>query len=390
MKRKSRVLLLCGTIMMTMFALTGCGKTKVNLNDSVKVKFTGYNEAGTAEMNNLTFAQEVVYDNWELFGLTKEQKQDGDLYTNPDAYNFMDNVSYTLDKTTGLSNGDKVKVQWTVYDNNLTDTEKKLKAKFEYSDMELTVEGLEDAQSWDPFANVEYSYSGTSKNGFISINGNQDDVPDLLYTTEIENGGLSNGDVVKIVLEAPDNQDVTEYCMTYGKIPTTLSTEVTVDGLEGCVTELTQIPDEILQKMDGEVRDKVAADAAATWAWKLSEMESVGNYLLCSKDGNSYPQNYLYYIYKITELNEDTGETVSYYYYGLYENVIRLGDGTISVDLTDITVPKGKLGFSGAVEGEAFLRGEQYFVGYEDLETLFNKQVVAKSDKYTYTSTVNQ
>ena len=43
MKRGKKGLVLAGALLLTMFALTGCGKTKINLNDYVEVNFSGYN-----------------------------------------------------------------------------------------------------------------------------------------------------------------------------------------------------------------------------------------------------------------------------------------------------------------------------------------------------------
>lgn len=39
MKRGKKGLVLAGALLLTMFALTGCGKTKINLNDYVEVNF---------------------------------------------------------------------------------------------------------------------------------------------------------------------------------------------------------------------------------------------------------------------------------------------------------------------------------------------------------------
>ena len=40
MKRGKKGLVLAGALLLTMFALTGCGKTKINLNDYVAVSYT--------------------------------------------------------------------------------------------------------------------------------------------------------------------------------------------------------------------------------------------------------------------------------------------------------------------------------------------------------------
>ena len=73
MKRGKKGLVLAGALLLTMFALTGCGKTKINLNDYVEVNFSGYNTAGQAEINELKIRNDIILDHWETFGLTEEQ-----------------------------------------------------------------------------------------------------------------------------------------------------------------------------------------------------------------------------------------------------------------------------------------------------------------------------
>ena len=59
MKRGKKGLVLAGALLLTMFALTGCGKTKINLNDYVEVNFSGYNTAGQAEINELKIRNDM-------------------------------------------------------------------------------------------------------------------------------------------------------------------------------------------------------------------------------------------------------------------------------------------------------------------------------------------
>lgn len=79
MKRGKKGLVLAGALLLTMFALTGCGKTKINLNDYVEVNFSGYNTAGQAEINELKIRNDIILDHWETFGLTEEQHENDRL-----------------------------------------------------------------------------------------------------------------------------------------------------------------------------------------------------------------------------------------------------------------------------------------------------------------------
>ena len=167
MKRGKKGLVLAGALLLTMFALTGCGKTKINLNDYVEVNFSGYNTAGQAEINELKIRNDIILDHWETFGLTEEQHENEQAAANEDTRQFVESVSYSLDKMSGLQNGDAVTLQWNVQEKELDELAKKIKAEFVYSDMTFTVEGLEEPEDRDPFEGTEINYRG--KLPFVSV-----------------------------------------------------------------------------------------------------------------------------------------------------------------------------------------------------------------------------
>ena len=130
MKRGKKGLVLAGALLLTMFALTGCGKTKINLNDYVEVNFSGYNTAGQAEINELKIRNDIILDHWETFGLTEEQHENEQAAANEDTRQFVESVSYSLDKMSGLQNGDAVTLQWNVQEKELDELAKKIKAEY--------------------------------------------------------------------------------------------------------------------------------------------------------------------------------------------------------------------------------------------------------------------
>lgn len=54
-------------------------------------------------------------------------------------------------------------------------------------------------------------------------------------------------------------------------------------------------------------------------------------------------------------------------------------DGTVSVDVEDVATPDGKYYnwgmYAGEVHGEAFMKGDVYFIGYEHLNELYEDKV---------------
>lgn len=411
MKRGKKGLVLAGALLLTMFALTGCGKTKINLNDYVEVNFSGYNTAGQAEINELKIRNDIILDHWETFGLTEEQHENEQAAANEDTRQFVESVSYSLDKMSGLQNGDAVTLQWNVQEKELDELAKKIKAEFVYSDMTFTVEGLEEPEDWDPFEGTEINYRG--KLPFVSVDYIEhpagSDVPGLIWTnsdTDFNNRaeesadaehisrGLENGDTITVNISAPDGQDIMQFCAMQGKRPIALSKDFTVEGLDSYVYDFSQIPADLLQQMDEKVQGILQEEAENTWDWRLAEMKLLGNYFLCARDEGMSTPNYLYFIYEITAVDDSTGNSKIYYYYGRYRNLKIASDGTVSVDVEDVATPDGKYYnwgmYAGEVHGEAFMKGDVYFIGYEHLNELYEDKVQQWDDRYICTSTVNQ
>ena len=411
MKRGKKGLVLAGALLLTMFALTGCGKTKINLNDYVEVNFSGYNTAGQAEINELKIRNDIILDHWETFGLTEEQHENEQAAANEDTRQFVESVSYSLDKMSGLQNGDAVTLQWNVQEKELDELAKKIKAEFVYSDMTFTVEGLEEPEDWDPFEGTEINYRG--KLPFVSVDYIEhpagSDVPGLIWTnsdTDFNNRaeesadaehisrGLENGDTITVNISAPDGQDIMQFCAMQGKRPIALSKDFTVEGLDGYVYDFSQIPADLLKQMDEKVQGILQEEAENTWDWRLAEMKLLGNYFLCARDEGMSTPNYLYFIYEITAVDDSTGNSQIYYYYGRYRNLKIASDGTVSVDVEDVATRDGKYYnwgmYAGEVHGEAFMKGDVYFIGYEHLNELYEDKVQQWDDRYICISTVNQ
>lgn len=411
MKKGKKGLVLAGALLLTMLTLTGCGKTKINLNDYVEVNFSGYNTAGQAEIDELKIRNDIILDHWETFGLTEEQHENEQAAANEDTRQFVGSVSYSLDKISGLQNGDAVTLQWNVQEKELDELAKKIKAEFVYSDMTFTVEGLEEPEDWDPFEGTEINYRG--KLPFVSVDYIEhpagSDVPGLIWTNsdadfnnsaeesadaEHISRGLENGDTITVNISAPDGQDIMQFCAMQGKRPIALSKDFTVEGLDGYVYDFSQIPADLLQQMDEKVQGILQEEAENTWDWRLAEMKLLGNYFLCARDEGMSTPNYLYFIYEITAVDDSTGNSQIYYYYGRYRNLKIASDGTVSVDVEDVAMPDGKYYnwgmYAGEVHGEAFMKGDVYFIGYEHLNELYEDKVQQWDDRYICISTVNQ
>ena len=91
------------------FLLSACGKTTINLNDYLIVKYDGYDTIGTASW---WIDQEKLFtDNAKAFKLNDKH---GSGYMRLAALSY--NFSGKLSETENLENGDKIEFHWR---NNL-------------------------------------------------------------------------------------------------------------------------------------------------------------------------------------------------------------------------------------------------------------------------------
>lgn len=372
------------------FAMTSCGRKTINLNDYVTIETEGYDTVGKAHY--YFDSEQLVEDNLEVFGLNEDSG-----FALLDVLDTVEsNLDGELDKTDSISNGDRITFKWD--ESGKEKLEEKYKISLKYGDKTLDVEGLEEAKTFNPFDHISVSFSGIAPNGEANV-VISDTMPVGGLDVEIDKrNGLKKGDKVKVTV-GDSAEAAKDYCFARGYIPTETEMEFTVEGLSSYVQKLDEIPTDAYDKMDKHAQDVLTAHVAETWgeAEELRKIELIGNYLLTPKDSDISVDvnNYLYYIYKITIKDvskKDEKANYEYYYYSYYPNIVLLEDGTCSFDLGSITVPEGSMSW-GEVYGEAFAMTapddhSYFYPGYKDLDSLFNKHVTAKIDRYNYETTV--
>lgn len=361
--------------------LVGCGKTTVDLDEYLTIEVDGYDSMGEAKAN---FDIDALED--EYYGKIKDP--DGDKADIRDFVN--DCVSGNLNKTSGLSNGDTVIWTWDCKENR---AEEDYNVKFKCSDIEYAVGNLKKVESFNPFDYLSVTFTGTSPYGAITLNpdSNQPEMSYISFSAD-KKKDLKTGDTVTVSasIEIPDDAFVEKF----GKIPGKTEETYTVEGLAHYVKDLSEIPSDMYNKMDTQLQDELAAEYV-NLGWDnstITNMELLGNYMLYLKEGmDGSPANYVYFIYEVTfhHTNDEYEGDYSYYWYGYYTDVMILEDGTCSFDLSNYTVPQSDW-ILAPREKATFLGGKLYAYGYNDLDSLFNKHVVSKKDKYDYVDTVKQ
>ena len=224
-------------LIIVLFVFVLGGSKTVDLDKYITVTYDGVDTVGTA---TAAFDYDkFIKDNQGKIKFTKEAKKQARQfgYTDQDAadllYQAYIDGYYYLDPSVHLTNGDKVTLTWQYSDADITDITDTVNVKLKYADKEFTVKDLPEAETFDPFDGLTVNWEGVDTAGSVSIDASNvpSEASDCEYTAD-KTSGLSNGDTVTITLTTWDGEDPTSMILEYyGKIPSTLTKEYTVEGL---------------------------------------------------------------------------------------------------------------------------------------------------------------
>ena len=370
---RKRKIMVVALITLMGLLMTGCGKKKIDVTEDLTVNFDGYNGYGTAMLEN-EYA-------WESEALEAAGVKSIDTFSDlGDALVIEMAITYEVYPKENLSNGDEV----TVIAQIDEDVAEEYKIKFVSNEIKFVVKGLPEIEPVDLFENIDISCLGIAPNvTAILDNANTDSYVSMRFKMDKSNN-LNVGDVITVTADY-NKEDLLEA----GYIAESDAKEFVVEGVAQYVNELTQIPDELLEKMKKQMEDATKAYVAVEWSEekKLKKMEYLGSYLLTVKDGlqRNNDFNMIYLIYRMDVENLDGN--FSYYTYCKYKDLVILEDGTCSVDISNYSLPDG-YEFFGNVSGEAFIKGKYYYIGYENIDSLFNNCVTKNIEYYEYESNV--
>lgn len=249
------------------------------MND-VKVEFSGYNHQGNARLSG-NYSQKI-----------------SDIMSKKKNMSASD-ISISLNKDSGLSNGDKVVVR-------VSSSLKKSPIKTETKT--VTVSGLKKSTSYT----IDSLLKNVKFNGFNHYGTAKYD-EDVFSTTD-DNKNLSNGD--KITFELSQNyidQELGKGKVLKGKHTTT----VEVSGLKDTV-QVSNISD-LLNQTDSMARDNNKSDSFSTYTVTRQDSYFLGkniNSSWYSDDSSSEGEFSILTIYKIDEKSDDESEPSKYKVYG--------------------------------------------------------------------------
>ena len=213
---------------------------KMNINDYVTVEFTGYDSMGTAT---------VTFDNDEfLYDFSQNAKLDSKIQREADKLGLTDTqdifkeglfadldlqsrITYELNTSTDLSNGDEVVLSWSIDEDYIAEH---YGIKLEADAQELSVVGLEDVVTFNPFDDLKVTFSGNDGEGVVELEiTSDDDIYEGITFRADTSSGLSNGDKITVTYGPNFGKDLQTYCaQNYGMVPDPVTQEYEVTGLK--------------------------------------------------------------------------------------------------------------------------------------------------------------
>ena len=361
------------------------GKKKLPVDSTVKVEFSGVDGYGQASI--------VGASDWmDSVSLTT----DGDEWQQLGTALVLDSaVSYSLSESEGLSNGDVIKLEIKV--------DKETLKQYGYKAKNITkkykVKGLGEIKEFDPFEDMDVVISGTAPYTEVEVTYSNSKVSGIEYVPDVTEG-VTNGDKIKIKIKSSTDEDILECCGKQGYKPTKTETTYEVKGLNAYVQKLDDIPEDSLKKIKSQCSDIIASETS-DWEPNDNEYknrkqyighEYVAHYVFQLKEGlepnlwssNTGSANKITMLYKI-KANGNEGE-FEYFYAITFEDG-QLAEGTnFTIDLTKYNktrdeFTKGKYQWTGKwMSGEY----DESYVGYQDYDSFYNKEVASKLEQYTY------
>lgn len=367
-------------------------KTKLDLDKYVTLSFEGYDGYGKAVVQ---FDKDAYLKDYKKKIKLKKSGnflQDS-LTQNYGAeellYDFYIDGRWVIEGASDgkLKNGDKVKFAWKL---NQEELEENFKLKLSSKGQELDVQGLKDVKLFDAFQNLDIKFTGISPDGSVEWKGTGDmDGSKGYYFTVEPAMDLKNGDKVKIKIE-PENPEA--LIQKYGMAPKEMEKEITVEGLPSYVDKAEDVSESLLQDMQKELTDKIQSQIANQGEQvSFVGAEYLGYYFLNTKSKSAFEHNIIFPVMKVNvQINipdKSYSAQHSYYFTGSFENIMDEGNGKITVDLNDMSIPYHYASIDTGVTAW-FSTIKFNFSGFEDLNSLRNQCVSQKLDKYTVEETV--
>lgn len=346
-------------LLIAVLSLTACGKKKIDVTETLSLKYDGADGYGTVEIIN-------AYD-WEdeaLKAIGIENIED--FSSLEDAFKIESAVSYEVLPNNNLSNGDEVTVKVHIDEAELEEYQLKLIG----SEKKFVVEGLPEIQQVDLFDYANVSFMGASPFATANFLYESGDKYGIIRYVLDKDTNLAIGDVITVTAEY-DKEEMLEN----GYIAESDTKEFEVTNIPKYISQIAEIPEDANGKMKKQVEDIIQANTADIYGYSLSDYEFLGNYLITMKPDSEMVWNEKNTIYYVYQINITGKKDVSYYYYvGFHDIILTEGNECVYDFKNDIKPSSG------------ISEGWNYINGFRSLDELFNECVTINLEDYEYES----
>lgn len=368
-------------IIIVSLVLVANHKTKINLSDYIKVSYDGYDAYGTASaefdydkyLDDLMKASSSFKKAYNS-DMTCKNLYDSDITWSSiaDYYDAVD-IDYDLDKTSGLSNGDTVTVNFE-YDN---DAAAQYKIEYVCESKEYTVEGLKETKKIDPFEGVTVEFSGTSPNVYAKVvNNSKDEVYENIYYDLSKSYDIKIGDTITVTV----SNDPEYFVEAYGCVFTSTTKDFKCTAVDQYVSKTADIKEDTLNAMKKQTEDVINAYFAGENKYiGVSDLKFEGTYFLYAKDENGWNwdgNNQIYIIYsgKVKSVEDKKAfDETTVYFPVRFKDIMQYADGTQNVDLNNTSI-------SGETNLEYHYRNVD---GYTNKGDMYKELVESQKADYT-------
>ena len=391
--KKFKGILTIAAVAIGTLALTGCGKTTIDLNDYVTIASEGYDTIGEVWAHFDEDALRADYK--EKIKPSKEGMELAETF-GEDAIDLMlDNcVDYGFNGSDEAYNGETYEFTWSCAS---AQAEEYFNVVLKYSDITYTVDNLKELGTFDPFEYINVSFSGTSPAVVASYEVDSSK-EEMSYVTvewmeranqsviEEANQNLENGEEITLHAYIP-NDKIQEFAEKYGALIETDTKTYTCEVDDYYVNDVSQIPEatlnEMIAKGEEAYRAKEANAQSRVAPKGIEEFTYVGNYFLTTTSVSlSGDANYLYLIYHVKEIDYKS-ELQDFYTSVRFDNILNHADGTCEVNLDNYDIYYRSLdqGSWSAIDGTRDLT--DFYTSYICGDLYYTYQ------HFNYTTTLN-
>ena len=352
----------CGTIIATVvvtLGLTGCaafGGNQIDMEEITEVEVSGFDGAGNLD---------ISVDKDEIRWAMEDEEVPDDVQDS-----LLSSIEVSASEDKNLSNEQEVTISLKYNER----AAKRAKIKFKNEEWTYTVEGLDEAEAFDPFDYVTVNFTGNSPAVMVDVNPQSTSGKGTLNFTADKVSGLANGDKITVTCDIDE-----EKWATKGYKITQTSKEYTVEGMPTIVTSVKDIKDDDLTNMKEAAEELIQPyiDETLEYGFDTTGLKYIGSMVLSKKElrGNSGNNEViLMYSFTVSGGKENFEETTGYL-------PIRFTDVTLS---TDVSLSYGDVreAYSTAGGYKMYNNNFNALRGYDDASIMYNELIGNKTNNY--------